>query len=302
VDLRALAAEALDLVQMGARGKPVTLESSISTRLPARVRADPLRLRQLLVNLLHNAVKFTDQGRIDLAVSVVDAAGAPRLRLSVRDTGIGIAADQLATIFDAFTQVDGSSTRRHRGSGLGLAIVKDLSDRMGGEVHVESQVGQGSHFWIDLPLIEADGGQAPAAPPPADVDSLVISVLLAEDDVVNQMVAAEMLKVLGCEVDVVDDGDAACRAIAGQHYDIVFMDCHMPVMDGYEATRRIRNAEPPGVRIVIVALTADSVASDLRRCIESGMDEVITKPVSSSQLSSAVTRWTGRRTAPINRW
>ena len=303
VDLRALVAEAVDLVTLVARDKPVRLACSVAPELPAQVLADPLRLRQLLVNLLHNAVKFTDQGRIDLAVSVVDAAGAPRLRLSVRDTGIGIAADQLATIFDAFTQVDGSSTRRHRGSGLGLAIVKDLSDRMGGEVHVESQVGQGSHFWIDLPLIEADGGQAPAAPPPAEVDSLVISVLLAEDDVVNQMVAAEMLKVLGCEVDVVDDGDAACRAIAGQHYDIVFMDCHMPVMDGYEATRRVRAQGRRNDRhLPIVALTADSLAADRQRCLDAGMDDFLTKPVSTSQLSAVIERWTGRRTHPATVW
>ncbi|MBL8353014.1 MAG: response regulator [Burkholderiaceae bacterium] len=303
VDLRALVAEAVDLMTLVARDKPLRLACSVAPELPARVLADPLRLRQLLVNLLHNAVKFTDQGRIDLAVSAVGPAMAPRLRLSVRDTGIGIAADELPAIFDAFTQVDGSSTRRHRGSGLGLAIVKDLVDRMGGEVQVQSEPGRGSHFWIDLPLIEADDGQAATAAPPAEDADLAIAVLLAEDDVVNQMVAAEMLKVLGCEVDVVDDGDAACRAMARRRYDIVFMDCHMPVMDGYDAARNIRGREGPGAaRTPIVALTADSLAADRQRCLDAGMDDFMTKPVSTSQLSMVIERWTGRRTNPATVW
>ena len=302
-DLRALVDEAVDLVAMGARGKAVSLSFHVAPQLPPRVLADPLRLRQLLVNLLHNALKFTDRGSVRLEVTVLDDSGdALQLRFSVQDTGIGIAADQLASIFSAFTQVDSSSTRRHGGSGLGLTIVKELAELMGGQVQVRSQPGAGSHFWVDLPLRSA----AELPPPPASVDEddeQAVSVLVAEDDLVNQMVVEEMLKLLGCEVDVVGDGAAACRAVAEGHYDLVFMDCHMPVMDGYEATRRIRRDEQThGRRITIVALTADALDSDRYRCTEAGMDAFMTKPVSSSQLSATIERWTGRRTNPATQW
>ena len=301
-DLRALVDEAVDLVAMGARGKPVSLSFHVAPQLPLRVLADPLRLRQLLVNLLHNALKFTDRGSVRLELTVLDEAGDQlQLRFSVQDTGIGIAADQLESIFAAFTQVDSSSTRRHGGSGLGLAIVKELAELMGGQVQVRSQPGVGSHFWVDLQLSRA----AEAEPPAASVDDeeQAVSVLVAEDDLVNQMVVEEMLKLLGCEVDVVGDGAAACRAVAKGRYDLVFMDCHMPVMDGYEAARRIRRDEQRhGRRITIVALTADALDSDRERCIDAGMDAFMTKPVSSSQLSAAIERWTGRRTNPATQW
>lgn len=306
VDLRALAMEAVDLVGMTARDKPIALSCAVSRKLPSRVLADPVRMRQLLVNLLHNAVKFTDRGTVRMEVSVLDSAQESlRVRLSVRDTGIGIAADQIDSIFSAFTQVDGSSTRRHGGSGLGLTIVKELTELMGGQVHVESVVGSGSHFWVDLQLKEVPDEPAPIeVAGTADGDEQVsVSVLLAEDDPVNQMVVEEMLKMLGCDVDVVNDGDAARRAAAQGRYDIVFMDCHMPVMDGYEATRHIRSDEQrSGTRRPIVALTADSLASDRVRCIESGMDDFMTKPVSSAQLSAAIERWTGHRTNPATQW
>jgi signal transduction histidine kinase/ActR/RegA family two-component response regulator len=305
VDLRQLVGEAVDLVRMTARDKPITLSCSVSARLPSRVMADPLRLRQLLVNLLHNAVKFTDRGTVRLEVARLDnVPGVLRMRFSVHDTGIGIAADKLETIFDAFSQVDSSSTRRHGGSGLGLAIVKELAALMGGRVKVESRVGQGSHFWIDLSLAEAAADVAPhEAIAAANDDDEAVSVLLVEDDPVNQILVLEMLKRLGCEVDVVDDGAAARRAAAATHYDIVFMDCHMPVMDGYEATRGIREDEQQfGIRTVVVALTADSLASDRERCLACGMDDFMTKPVSSSQLSAAIEHWTGRRTNPATQW
>ena len=304
VDLRALAAEVLDLVQLSARGKPVALESRISARLPARVHADPLRLRQLLLNLLQNALKFTDQGLVRLTLEVLEEREQHiRLHISVRDTGIGIADMHLDSIFGAFTQVDASSTRRHGGSGLGLAIVKELAELMGGEVQVRSRVGEGSHFWVDLDLQKLDEPAAVATPAAAAQDEQTVSVLVAEDDLVNQMVIEEMLKLLGCEVDVVADGDAAWRAVGVGHYDLVFMDCHMPVMDGYEAARRIRRDEQrSGRRVTLVALTADSLDSDRERCLGAGMDAFMTKPVSSSQLSAAIEHWTGRRTNPATQW
>ncbi len=178
---------------------------------------------------------------------------------------------------------------------------------MGGQVNVESRLNEGSHFWVDLPLKVAADDVPPVVPAgpedsePAESES--VSVLLVEDDRINQMLVQELLKMLGCDVDVAGDGDAGHRAAATRLYDIVFMDCHMPVMDGYEATRRIRDDERrAGTRTTIVALTADSLASDRARCIESGMDDFMTKPVSSSQLSATIKRWTRRRTNPATQW
>ena len=303
VDLRALVDEALELVSFGARGKPVTLSHHIAPQLPSRVLADPLRLRQLLVNLLHNALKFTDCGAVRLELSVLEESDDRlQLRFAVVDTGIGIAAEQLEAIFDAFTQADGSSTRRHGGSGLGLAIVKELAELMGGRVQVRSRLGEGSQFWVDLPL-RRSADAVPQPPVQPEDEEQAVSVLVADDDQVNQMVVEEMLKLLGCEVEVVGDGAAACRAVAEGRYDLVLMDCRMPVMDGYEATRRIRDDEQRrGRRTAIVALTADALDSQRERCSDAGMDAFMTKPVSSAQLSAAIERWTGRRTQPATQW
>jgi signal transduction histidine kinase/ActR/RegA family two-component response regulator len=306
VDLRALVDEAVELVAVSVRDKAVDVSGEVSARVAERVMADPLRLRQLIVNLLHNAGKFTERGSVRLSVTVLGESGdLQQVRVSVHDTGVGIAPEQLESIFDAFTQVDSSSTRRHGGSGLGLAIVKELAALMQGQVGVESQLGAGSHFYADLPLRRAPGSlpRPPLPQPRDDDDDAQVSVLVVEDDPVNQLVVFELLKKLGCEVDVVDDGDAAHRAVSAGSYDIVFMDCHMPVMDGFEATRRIRAAEPSGGKpVVIVALTADSLASDRQRCLDVGMNDFLTKPVSSSQLSATIERWTGRRTQPATQW
>ncbi|HEX6705706.1 MAG TPA: ATP-binding protein [Albitalea sp.] len=303
-DLHALVTEAVDLMAATARDKPVTLFRTLPPNLPARVEGDPVRLRQLLVNLLHNAVKFTERGRVTLALSVLgETPEGLRLRFEVRDTGIGIAEDQLESVFQAFTQADASSTRRHGGSGLGLAIVKELVELMGGQVGVQSRLGQGSTFWFELSLRRAEAEPAPAEAVAADHAGLSAHVLLAEDDTVNQMVVEEMLKKLGCIVDVVSDGEAAFDAATNGRYDLVFMDLHMPVMDGYEATRRIRHGENAhGPRTPIVALTADALAGDRERCIASGMDDYMTKPVSSAMLAAAVDRWTGRRTHAPSQW
>ena len=330
-DLRALVHEAVDLMATTARGKPVGLSATISWRLPNRVEGDPIRLRQVLVNLLHNAVKFTERGRIVLDVGVLgETEDAVQLRFEVRDTGIGIAEDQFDSVFDAFTQVDASSTRRHGGTGLGLAIVKEIAELMGGRVGVDSRIAHGSTFWLELSLKRAvDPASAPApagigdavaqTPAPAERDDAVAPapgpmpvhsgseeaggsvpsahILLVEDDAVNQMVLAAMLEQLGCRVDIVDDGEAACSAAAQTHYDMVFMDCHMPVMDGFEAARRIREEEArtDGTHTPIVALTALALAGDRERCLSSGMDDYMTKPVRTAQLATAVQRWAGAR-------
>jgi len=293
VDMSRVAVASVERLRLFAERQGVDLLVDVPDRVPA-VRGDEDRLGQVLVNLLHNAVKFTERGRIVLEVIVLDrSADAVRLRFEVRDNGIGIAEDQFDSVFDAFTQVDGSSTRRHGGSGLGLAIVKELADLMGGRVGVDSRVDEGSTFWFEVTMKTlADG--APSSLPRSDRDAVPAArILLAEDDAVNQIVVAAMLKKMGCVVDVVNDGSAAREAAAHERYDLIFMDCHMPGMDGFEATRRIRHDAAGSAQTPIVALTADALAGDRERCLDSGMDDYMTKPVSAAQLAAAVQRWAG---------
>jgi len=296
-DLRALVQEAVDLMASVAAGKPVSVGCRVPLEIPESLEGDPLRLRQLLLNLLHNAVKFTDEGRVVLEVSVLEETPQDlQLSFEVRDTGIGIEPGQVDSMFDAFVQADASDTRRHRGSGLGLAIVRQLAELMGGKVHVHSRVGQGSAFSFEVRLKKA-------AEAGVEVDDPVVvqarsgaRVLLAEDDAVNQLVVVEMLKKLDCAVDVVDAGEAAFSSVERGRYDMVLMDCQMPGMDGFEATRRIRSAElASGHRIPIVALTADALSGSRERCMASGMDDYLTKPVSFASLREAVERWTRHR-------
>ncbi|HET7525902.1 MAG TPA: ATP-binding protein [Burkholderiaceae bacterium] len=305
-DLRALVDEAMDMMAAIARDKPISLERRLPSQLPARLVGDPVRLRQLLVNLLHNGVKFTERGSVTLAVTLLghDAMGALRLRFEVRDTGPGIAQDYLDSVFEAFTQADASTTRRHGGSGLGLAIAKDLTELMGGRLGVESRLGEGSLFWFELALQPAVAAPVKATPPPIEMGEFAAHVLLAEDDSVNQMVVEAMLTRLGCVVEVVADGNAALGAAMRRRYDLILMDCHMPQMDGFEATRRIRDDEFERGRghTPIVALTADALAGDRERCLESGMDDYMTKPVSSAMLAACVERWTGRKTTAPSQW
>ncbi len=307
VDLRLLAAEAVDLLAIAARDKPVVLRWHADARVPERVVADPVRLRQVLVNLLHNAVKFTDRGNVTLDIIVVERIGnSVRLRVAVHDSGIGIAPDQLDAVFDAFTQVDSSSTRRHGGSGLGLAIVRQLVELLGGTVGVDSRPGEGSTFRVDLALPVADHA-TPAAAEPAPVSDAeptpTARVLLAEDDPVNQLVIEGLLARLGSDVHVVADGAAAERAAARERFALILMDLHMPGTDGYEATRRIRVAErASGAYTPIIALTADALASDRDRCIAAGMDDYVTKPVSGAALAAVLARWAGRQTPSLTQW
>ncbi len=303
-DLRTLVDEVMHLMTATARGKQLVLRCELPDALPAALVADAVRLRQLLLNLLDNAIKFTEKGSVWIHVSVLDhTLETATLRFEVGDTGIGISEAQLPLIFDPFTQVDSSSTRQRGGSGLGLAIVKQLTELMGGEMGVASRYGEGTRFWVTLemvapaveaaPLMQAPSstGDAPAQAP-VSRQGAGSHALLAEDNPVNQLVLHEMLRAVGCSVDIVADGIAAVDAAINRHYDIVFMDCHMPTLDGYEATRRIRELEAAaGRRVPIVALTAAALAEDRQKCFAAGMDDFLGKPVTIAQLGAAVARW-----------
>jgi signal transduction histidine kinase/ActR/RegA family two-component response regulator len=301
-DLPALLDETVALARHMLRDKPVTLQLVTPDALPQWLLGDATRLRQLLVNLLHNAIKFTDRGEVQLQVQcLADDPAAATLRLHVVDTGIGIAADQHESVWDMFSQADNSSTRRHGGSGLGLAIVRQIVDLMGGRAGLESEPGVGSVFWVELRFAKppAADSAAPASAAPAAPSLRHASparVLLAEDNAANQLVLGEMLGQLGCAVTVVGDGEAAVQAAQqaaadGAPYDIVLMDCHMPTLDGFAATRRLRAHEAAsgaGRRQRIVALTADALAGDRERCLAAGMDDYLTKPVDFEQLAKAL--------------
>ena len=289
-----------------AHSRDTKLAVRIDGDFPDMVRGDQTRLRQTLVNLVGNAVKFTQQGRIELEVKPVPAADAGGvsplwLQFSVSDTGIGIDPDKQDIIFDTFTQADSSMSRSHGGTGLGLAISRQLVEMMGGVLTVESAPGKGSTFSFTLPF-------EPAAPLPTpsfgktarhydDADSgqrKAKHILLVEDNPVNLTLAGEMLEMLGYRVDMAQDGLEATAKTTFFSYDLILMDCQMPKLDGYEATRRIRNAEAnTGLqRTPIVALTGHAMAGERERCLEAGMDDFLSKPFTVDQLREVTQKWT----------
>lgn len=268
--------------------------------LPASLRCwgDPYRLRQILSNLVNNAIKFTERGSVTLTVAIRNTAeNGERLRFAVADTGIGIAPDKRQALFKPFSQVDDSHTRRHGGTGLGLAISRNLVAQMGGEMGMDSEAGQGSTFWFEIPA-DAAPDETPEAPPehgePLLPGSLSGLVLVVDDNATNRLVLESILRKQGCEVESATDGEAALARIrAGGKYALVFMDCQMPVMDGLDATRAIRRweREHGAVRHPVVALTAAAFEEDRQRCLEAGMDDFLTKPVEIGQLQAVLERW-----------
>ncbi|MFN0303211.1 MAG: ATP-binding protein, partial [Burkholderiales bacterium] len=293
-DIRGLVEETLDLMSASAHKKGLSLSHVIEAEVPAHLSGDPARLRQILTNLVGNAVKFTHEGAIKVRVGAdTSKSGRPGLRFEVSDTGIGIAPEAQSQVFERFTQADGSTTRKYGGSGLGLAIVTELVRLMGGEIGVISEQGTGSTFWFTVQLGEAAQPAAASEPAPAATNHRYDAhVLVAEDNPINQMVVQASLTKLGCKVDVVTTGIEAHHAAVSGMYDLIFMDCHMPELDGYEATRRIRASEQPlGRRTPILALTAGALKEDRDKCLAAGMDEHLSKPLTRLAMTSALDRW-----------
>ncbi len=300
-DFRRACAEVIDLLSGRAREKGIELSLDYDPAAPQRIVGDPVRLRQIILNLAGNAVKFTAKGHVRVHVTCEGGAGGTTwLRVAIEDTGIGIPPEAQATIFEKFTQADGSTTRKFGGTGLGLSISRQLIGLMGGELRLTSEPGKGSTFFftLGLPVAEADPGQAEqaAAPPALAKQALGRHVLLVEDNEVNQRVAKHLLARLGCTLEVAGNGLVALEKLAsGQRYDVVLMDCQMPEMDGFDATREYRARERAAglARMPVIAMTANAMQGDRERCLDAGMDDYLTKPVQPAELTRVLTQWGG---------
>ena len=294
-DLRELLADACELLRSVASAKGLPLELAYPEGLPTVFVGDPTRVRQVVNNLLGNAVKFTREGSVTVRVSAeTDGRARAWVRIEVADTGVGIPVGVQTGLFEKFTQADASTTRDYGGSGLGLAISRDLTELMGGRIGLDSTPGEGSTFWVELPMPVGDRTPVPdgTQTPAPRTERFDARVLVADDNPVNSRLAALMLNRMGCTVETVADGEAAVSAVAERPFDVVFMDCQMPELDGYEACRLIRAA---GHDVPVVALTANAMEGDREQCLEAGMDDYLAKPLRVDALAGALSRWVGRR-------
>jgi CheY-like chemotaxis protein/anti-sigma regulatory factor (Ser/Thr protein kinase) len=270
-----------------ARGMGLAFEVDFADEAAGWWDGDSDRIRQVVGNLLSNAVKFTPQGSVRAQVELEPGSGA--LRIAVTDSGVGIAAEKLPTLFEKFTQADNSATRRFGGTGLGLAICRELVQMMGGSINVESREGHGSTFVVELPLARC-GGQdaAPAAQPREAQNNL--RLLAAEDNTTNQQVLAAVMESLGIDIDIVSDGAQAVEAWMACPYDLILMDIQMPVMDGICAAAEIRKREVliGRQRTPIVALTANAMSHQVEEYLAAGMDGHVAKPIEIAKLYEAI--------------
>jgi PAS domain S-box-containing protein len=304
--------DVVELLSVPAKEKGLTLSFTMDEGVPRALNGDPTRLHQVLVNLVGNAIKFTEKGDVRIRVEPVSGANdPPLLRFEVEDQGIGIAPEQQARIFEPFSQADGSSTRRHGGTGLGLAISRQLVGMMGGDIGVTSARGSGATFWFTFPARLPAGRESrksagTIAGRRRGDQRLSGRILLVEDNPVNQEVTEAMLANLGLDVTICGNGQEALDTLAIGRYDAVLMDCQMPRMDGYEATGilRRRESEGPGAsRTPVIALTAHAMQGDRELCLAAGMDDYLAKPFSFAALAEVLAKWlaSGGEPAPAPR-
>ena len=307
-DLHPVVRDVVHLLAVSAKEKGLTLEADLDADVPLDLRGDPARLRQVLLNLVGNAVKFTSTGSVHLRVSLDRSAGAAaragddvRLRFDVCDTGIGIPAEARRRLFLPSSQADASTTRRHGGTGLGLAISKSLVELLDGDIGVDSEPGTGATFWFTAGFRAGEPVQPGAEP--AALEPLRRAapglVLVVDDNATNQRIAVRMLETLGHRADVAASGVEAVEACARVPYDLVLMDCRMPIMDGYEATLAIREAEGERRRTPIVAMTASAMPEDRQHCLRVGMDDYVSKPVRLAEVAAKVDHWMPEVSVPV---
>jgi two-component system sensor histidine kinase/response regulator len=295
-DLRNVVDDVISTLDYQAQAKGLRLAADVQPEVPHVSMGDPQRIRQCLLNLMGNAIKFTPSGQVDVSVSVAGVRdGRTLVRFEVRDTGIGIAPESVKSLFQPFVQADSSTTRHFGGTGLGLSIVRGLVEMMGGQVSAHSQPGKGSTFSFLLPMMDVSGATPRADKPAPDVHWAARrfrgKVLLVEDNAVNQKVAQRFLERLGCEVELAENGEQCIRAWELGKFDLVLMDIQMPVMDGYTATRLIRENECADWHTPIVALTANAMTGQLERCLSAGMDGLLTKPIAIERLREVLDRF-----------
>jgi len=296
-DLKLLIQDIVTLYSLKSEQQGVLLVQQIDETLPVSMMGDPTRIRQVIVNLVSNALKFTDQGEVKIIVEVVKSdAENVDLKISVTDTGIGIPEAAQKSLFNAFTQADGSTTRKYGGTGLGLAIVSQLVEIMDGVLGVDSVEGEGSQFWFTASFQCSDEAPENQVQQVAEnsAEQLQAKILLVEDNPINQMVAQKMLEKIGLKPALANNGLEALKLLNEQSFDLVLMDCQMPEMDGFDATREIRQRNIKAIgqnTIPIVAMTANVMSGDRERCLDVGMDDYIGKPVQRNQLESVLRKW-----------
>jgi PAS domain S-box-containing protein len=299
LDLRSIAEGSVALFSDRARAKGVQLVSIIYSDVPPILRGDPVRIRQVLINLLGNAVKFTEDGEVVVRVKREwEEEAHVMIRIEVSDTGIGITSEEAGKLFEPFVQADSSTTRKYGGTGLGLAIARQLVELMGGEMGVESEPGRGSTFWFTIRLARPAGlarieeremeMRRPVGTHEVPAVESPLRILIAEDNAINQLVTLKQLAKLGYTADVVENGFEVLEAVSRAHYDLILMDCQMPGLDGFQTSREIRMREEGGQHVRIVALTASAMQGTREQCTEAGMDGYITKPVTIAELEDVV--------------
>ena len=290
VDLEQVLGDIHSLLRTSAENQGIELEFEVEPAAHGWFLGDPTRIRQIVLNLVGNAIKFTQRGGVRVTCRAGDFADGCNLELKIRDSGIGIPADRLGAIFRQFEQADNSTTRRYGGTGLGLAISRKLARMMGGDIAVKSTEGKGSTFTVLLRLERTEKPVAVPVPEPAVLPDFGLRALVAEDNKFNQVVVRNLAKRIGISVDIAENGAEAVRMVGDGEYDLVLMDIRMPVMNGYEAAARIRARGDEIASIPILAVTAEATKADIQRCLEAGMDQHLSKPLRIADVAAAIER------------